>query len=112
MANNIELDMAEGSGIRTAVDIMVLNDTKNQILLGLRKVKSGENTWGFPGGHQITGEKIIATATRELREELGEKATIQLSNLVIGIRENLIPPWFVPHITIVIEGLYQSGDIK
>jgi len=62
MANNIELDMAEGSGIRTAVDIMVLNDTKNQILLGLRKVKSGENTWGFPGGHQITGEKIIATA--------------------------------------------------
>lgn len=112
MANNTELDMLEGSGIRTAVDIMVLNGTKNRVLLGLRKAKAGENTWGFPGGHQVTGEKIAETAQRELREEIGEEAIVYLSNLVVGVRENLIPPWFVPHLTIVIEGVYQSGTIK
>lgn len=112
MANNTELDMLEGSGIRTAVDIMILNGTKDQVLLGLRKAKAGENTWGFPGGHQITGEKIAETAQRELREEIGEEAVIHLSNIVVGVRENLIPPWFVPHLTIVIEGLYQSGTIE
>jgi len=104
--------MLEGSGIRTAVDIMVLNDTKDQVLLGLRKAKAGENTWGLPGGHQVTGEKISETARRELREEIGEEAIIHLSNLVVGVRENLIPPWFVPHLTIIIEGLYQSGNIN
>lgn len=109
---NTELDMLEGSGIRTAVDIMILNDTKDQVLLGLRKARAGENTWGFPGGHQITGEKIAETARRELREEIGEETIVHLSNIVVGVRENLIPPWFVPHLTIIIEGLYQSGAIE
>jgi len=31
---------------------------------------------------------------------------------VVGVRENLIPPWFVPHLTIIIDGLYQSGNIN
>lgn len=112
MAAKSELNMKEGSGIRTAVDVMVLNPERTKVLLGQRKSKAGENTWGFPGGHQITGEKIAETGKRELAEEIGEDAEVTISNLVISVRENLIPPWFVPHITIILEGIYQGGEIQ
>lgn len=111
MASKAELNMTEGSGIRTAVDVMILNKERTKVLLGQRKSRAGENTWGFPGGHQITGEKISETARRELAEEIGKEATISISNLVVSVRENLIPPWFVPHITIILEGIYQGGSI-
>lgn len=106
-----ELDMDEGKGIRTAVDVMILNQQKNQILLGLRKSKAGENTWGFPGGHQKTGEKIAETAKRELKEELGDGASVLISNLIVAVRENMVPPWYVPHLTVILEGTYTMGEI-
>ena len=91
MIQNDNLDLQEGAGIRTAVDIVIFNK-QNQILLGKRLVNAGKNTWGFPGGHQKTGEKILETAQREIKEELGEKVDIQFTKQIISVRENFIPP--------------------
>jgi 8-oxo-dGTP diphosphatase len=44
----------------------------DQLLLGLRsKRRFGANTWALPGGHMEHGERLIETACREAREELG-----------------------------------------
>jgi 8-oxo-dGTP diphosphatase len=40
-----------------------------QFLIGLRKAKHGQDTWGLPGGHVEYGEDPIETAIRETREE-------------------------------------------
>ncbi len=110
--NNKEmgLDMNEGEGIRTAVDVLLLNDAQ-QVLLGLRKAKAGEGTWGLPGGHQKTHETILETAARELKEELGESAEFELTEHIIAVRQNRIEPWFVPHLTVIILGHYRGGEI-
>lgn len=104
------LDLHEGEGIRTGVDVLLLND-QEQVLLGLRKAKAGEGTWGLPGGHQKTGETIHETAIRELREELGEEIQFELTQKIVSVRENRIHPWYVPHLTIIILGHHQGGEI-
>lgn len=108
------LDLKEGEGILTAVDVLILKRNEQgqeEVLLGLRKAKAGEKTWGFPGGHQKTGETIAQTAQRELKEELGENARIIISKEIVSVRENKIHPWYVPHITVIIKGLYEDGEI-
>jgi 8-oxo-dGTP diphosphatase len=46
-------------------------DEHNRLLLGKRKSKHGEGTWGTPGGHVEFGEDPVASARRELLEETG-----------------------------------------
>ncbi len=48
---------------------IVINDGK--VLLVGAKDDSGHMFWGFPKGHQITGETDIETALRETHEETG-----------------------------------------
>lgn len=110
MNKEMGLDMHEGEGIRTAVDVFLL-DEKDRLLLGLRKAKAGENTWGFPGGHQQTGEMFHETASREIKEELGNEVKVELTNEIVAVRENKIKPWLVPHVTVIIKGLYLGGSI-
>jgi 8-oxo-dGTP diphosphatase len=43
----------------------------DQILLGRRANTFGRGTWGLPGGHIEPGEKVLAAAAREVREETG-----------------------------------------
>lgn len=105
------LDMKEGEGIRTAVDIAIFSDS-GQVLLGKRLAKAGLGTWGFPGGHLRTNEKIADCAKREIMEELGDEANIELSDEVLAVRENSIPPHSVHHLTVIIKGRYLGGDIK
>lgn len=99
----------EGKDILPAVDVLIIRDGK--VLLGLRKALAGKSTWGLPGGHQRTGEKMIDTARRELREELGDDVAISVSERVVAVRENIIPPWYVQHNTIILQGEYLSGEI-
>lgn len=104
-----EVDLSEGAGIRTAVDVLVV-DIDGKVLLG-EHVKAGKKVWGFPGGHQKTGEQIRKTALRELDEELGPSHKIEITSSVIAIRENVLPPWFIPHVTIVVLGKFLAGEI-
>lgn len=106
-----EIDKKEGEGIMTAVDIAIFNSA-GEILLGKRLASAGLGMWGFPGGHLKTREKILICAQREIREELGEDAKIELSTNTLGVRENSISPHFIHHLTVIIEGRYKGGEIK
>lgn len=54
--------------VRVGVGVYIFNQ-KNQVLLGLRKSKHGENTWCPPGGHMEFGETNEQAAIREAKEE-------------------------------------------
>ena len=103
-------DFAHGDGIKAAVDIAIFNDL-GQILLGKRLSKAGCGTWGFPGGHLFANESLHTGAERELREELGEQINVVITNKIIGVRENNIAPYFIHHITTILEGKYIEGDL-
>src|SRR4030042_3380591 len=51
-------------------------NTKDAILL-LHRHTPKRNQWEIPGGKQKTGESLQATATREVKEELGIVVEIQ-----------------------------------
>lgn len=107
------LDMNEGSGIRTAVDLFIIRTNpigQTEVLLGLRRAKAGERTWGFVGGHQKTGETLLETARREAKEELGNEINLDITEKVVAVRQNKIPPWYVPHLTVILETNYLSGE--
>ncbi len=103
--------MKEGADIRTAVDLFILNNDK-EVLLGQRTATTGYASWAFPGGHQKTGETILECAKREQLEELGNKAQIVLTNSIVAVRENRLPPAFVPHLTVIILALYKGGELE
>lgn len=105
------IDMQEGEGIRTAVDLFILNENK-EILLGLRTSPIGKAQWAFPGGHQKTGETLLESARRELIEELGDEARITLTTNIVAVRENRLPPTFVPHMTIILLASYHGGELR
>lgn len=50
----------------------------DMLLLSLRsKKRFGAGTWALPGGHMEFGERMIETACREAREELGGQVNPQ-----------------------------------
>ncbi len=101
----------EKEDLKVAVDV-ALFDRKGRVLLGKRLTKEGFGTWGFPGGRMNPGEKITDCAQRELKEELGDNIEIEISNQIIAVRENKIPPNFIHHVTIILKGLLKSGKPK
>jgi len=106
-----EVDLKEGEGIRTAIDVAIFNDN-GKVLLGKRLAQAGFGTWGFVGGHLRTGEKIIDGARREISEELGKNAQIEPINEILAVRENSLEPNLIHHVTVIIRGKYIGGDIK
>lgn len=94
---------------RVAVDVALFNN-REEVLLGRRLVEGGLHTWGFPGGRMRPGEKIKECAQRELEEELGKDIEVEITNEILAVRENKIPPQFVHHVTIIVKGFLKSGQ--
>lgn len=93
-----------------AVDIAIFNE-KGEVLLGKRKGKTAASgQWNFPGGHVRRGEKLEEAAEREIKEELGDQIKIEVSNKVIGVVQNNLPPHYIPHVIIVLEGYHLAGE--
>ncbi|MFH0804798.1 MAG: NUDIX domain-containing protein [Patescibacteria group bacterium] len=63
---------------RVGVGVIVLKDGK--VLLGLRKGKHEDGTWGLPGGSLEYNEELEACAARETREESG----VEIKNIRRG----------------------------
>ncbi len=53
---------------RVGVGVLILN-SQNEVLLGLRIASHGTGEWSFPGGHLEFGETVFETAKREVKEE-------------------------------------------
>jgi 8-oxo-dGTP diphosphatase len=60
---------------RVGVATIIWN-TKNEILMGLRKGKHGAGTWSLPGGWMEFGESPTDTASREILEETGLRVPV------------------------------------
>ncbi|MFH1522537.1 MAG: NUDIX domain-containing protein [Patescibacteria group bacterium] len=60
--------MLEKKYPRVGIGVMIQNE-KEEVLLGLRKGSHGEGEWCFPGGHLEFGETVFQTAKREVKEE-------------------------------------------
>ena len=57
------------ASFRVGVNIFVVRE--NKLLLGKRANVFGAGSWGMPGGHLETNERMIDAAARELEEETG-----------------------------------------
>lgn len=55
--------------------VIVLNSAKTHVLLGRRKNNYKAGSFGLPGGRIEIGEKVDASAEREILEETGLRAT-------------------------------------
>lgn len=95
-----------------AVDIAIFRDKnrKEELLLGKRKGETAFGFWNFPGGHIETGEGLIETAQRELKEELGETIQVNVTSEIVGVTYNVLAPKFKPHLVIVLKGEYMEGE--
>ncbi len=98
------------NNIAVAVDVAVFNKS-GQVLLGKRLAQAGYGTWALPGGHVLDKEDILDAARRELEEELGSSAQINISNKIIALRDNSLPPQFIRHLTVILEGQYLGGEV-
>lgn len=104
-------DKIKANSVAIAVDVAVFNRA-SQILLGKRLAKAGYGTWGLPGGHILDKEDILDAARRETEEELGGVARINIFNKIIAIRDNCLPPQFIRHLTVILEGEYLGGEVS
>jgi len=95
-----------------AVDVAIFRERegREEILLGKRKGETAASgQWNLPGGHVKMGERLGEAAGREVREELGE-IKVDLSDKVIGVVQNNLPPDYLPHVVIVLEAKHLRGE--
>src|SRR3989338_10644791 len=96
---------------RCAVDIILLN-SKKEVLLSMLNSNVGKNKWSFIGGRVEKDETFLQAVQREVREELGEKANVEITDKVCAVRDNSIPPYYRPHLTIILLAKYIDGQIE
>lgn len=93
--------------IKVGVGTLIFN-SKQQILLGLRKSAHGKNTWCPPGGHLEYGEEIEEAAAREIAEETG--LAVNLLNLQIaGITNDIFVDSGKHYVTVMMKTSQFSG---
>jgi 8-oxo-dGTP diphosphatase len=87
---------------RVGVAVLIHNSNE-QILLGLRIGIHGNGMWAPPGGHLEFGESITACASRELAEE----TNLTLLNPVIcNLTEDVFKDSAKHYVTIFVKGTY------
>ncbi|MDD2823205.1 MAG: NUDIX hydrolase [Candidatus Daviesbacteria bacterium] len=92
---------------KVGVGIIVRND--NKVLVGKRKAKHGNLTWGFPGGHLEFMESIEACVVRELLEE----TSIKVKNIhFAALTNDFFKNPQKHYITIYMVCDYEQGDVK
>lgn len=83
---------------------MVLNRTRDKVLLLQRNEEPGKGLWAFPGGYVERGQDLITTIKNEVKEETGlnvevyeminafsspEQGLVQLTYEAISDHENV-----------------------
>lgn len=70
--------------IKFSIRVMIVN-SKDQVLLGLKKKGFNANTWIFPGGQMDFGETIAECGKREVWEET--TLDVQIAGLIDVVTE-------------------------
>ncbi len=93
---------------RVGVGVMIQND-KNEVLLGLRKGSHGAGEWSFPGGHLEIGETVFETARRETQEETN--LTINKFELIsVADEMRYLESDGKHYLNIGVKGFYEGGE--
>ncbi len=93
---------------KVGIAVFIVND-KNEILLGLRKSKLGNNTWSLPGGKLEKYEKIEDCIIREAKEE----TNLDIDNLVfIALTNDIMEDTDEHYVTIFFSTTNYSGELK
>lgn len=93
---------------RIGVGVMILKEGK--VLLSKRKVKLGEGSWAFPGGHLEYMESFEECSRREIAEECGVEVAnfrfLYLANLKLFVPKHYI------HVTLVADWISGEPQIR
>lgn len=92
------------------VGIATLVKKEDKILLGYRKSKLGQNSWGLPGGKLDFGEELKDCAVRELKEETNLIANTD-DLILLGV-SNAVFDDETHYITVIYEVSKYSGELK
>jgi 8-oxo-dGTP diphosphatase len=93
---------------KVGIAIFIVND-KNEILLGLRKSKLGNNTWSLPGGKLEKYEKIEDCIIREAKEE----TNLDINDLVfISLTNDIMEDTDEHYVTIFFSTTNYTGELK
>jgi 8-oxo-dGTP diphosphatase len=95
---------------RPSIGVSVILIHKKNLLLGLRKVSHGANTWGMPGGHIEWGESFYDCAKREIKEELGVKISCNLSPF--HVTNDFLKKENKHYVTVFVVAYIQEDKIK
>ncbi len=86
--------------------MFILNE-KNEVLLGLRKGKVGNNTWGLPGGKLEKNEDFKDCIVREVKEE----TNLDIKDLTfVGITNDIMTDINQHYITIYFTTKEYDGE--
>lgn len=112
----IEKSKAHAEGIwHSAIHILIVNEDKTHTLLQKRceDKKLYPNTWDIAvGGHVAFGESPLASAKRELTEEIGVDSTGLNIEYIKTIKESLNNNGIISNEFVSIFILYKNIDLK
>lgn len=89
----------------------MIQNEKEEVLLGLRQSSHGAGEWSFPGGHQKFGERMEETAKREIKEETGLDVD-EFELISVADEMRYIKSDGKHYLNIGIKAVYQGGEPK